>query len=143
MGSKPAPDFSNIFMARRIDIEIGKIAKKYTEGNISLKLFKRFLDDILAIFIGSTKSLHKFIKEINQIHPAIKITMSHTSIIGEDNDSRCSCPEQKSIPYLDTSLSIKNGKVSVDLYKNQLTEINTCCQVPAIQTKPHKTFHSH
>ena len=117
MGSKPAPDFSNIFMARRIDYEIRKIARKYTTGNLSLKMFKHYLDDILAIFIGSTQSLHKFIQEINKIHPAIRLTMSHTSIPGEANDLRCSCLEQQSVPYLDTSLSMKNGKISVDLYK--------------------------
>ena len=142
MGSKPAPDFSNIFMARRIDNEIRKIARKYTKGNVSLKLFKRFLDDILAIFIGSTKSLHKFIQEINKIHPAIKLTMSHTSIPGEAKDSRCSCQEKQSIPYLDTSLSIKHGKISVDLYKNLQTDTKTCYQAHATQTKPHKTLHS-
>ena len=83
---------------------------KHTEGNIPLPLLKRFSDDILTIFIGSTKNLHKFINEINNIHPSINFTMSHTSVEGEEEEQRCSCQEQKSIQFLDTSLSIKDGK---------------------------------
>ena len=43
--------------------------------------------------------------------------MSHTSIINEDTNSRCSCPPQHSILFLDISLSIENGRISTDLYK--------------------------
>ena len=42
MGSEPAPDYSNNFMARRIDPHIKTIARKYTEGNIPLLLLKLF-----------------------------------------------------------------------------------------------------
>ena len=117
MGSKPAPDYSNIFMARKIDPFIKLIARKYTDRNVDLKILKRFLDDIFTIFLGTTKNLHKFIEEINKIHPAIKFTMAHTSVLEEDISDRCSCPPQNSIPFLDVSLSIKDGRVSTDLYK--------------------------
>ena len=43
MGSKPAPDYSDIFMARRIDPFIKQLAKIYTEGNVSLRILKLFL----------------------------------------------------------------------------------------------------
>ena len=43
--------------------------------------------------------------------------MAHTSVLEEDISDRCSCPPQNSIPFLDVSLSIKDGKVSTDLYK--------------------------
>ena len=39
----------------------------------SLKFMKRFLDHIFMIFISSTKKLHCFIEEINQIHKKHKI----------------------------------------------------------------------
>ena len=71
----------------------------------------------MTVFVGSTRNLHKLISEINKIHPAINFTMTHTSIEGDELHQRCSCPEQNSIPFLDTSLSIKEGKMSVDLYK--------------------------
>ena len=47
MGTKPAPPFANIFMAKNIDNKIRKVAEKYMEnGEIPLKFMKRFLDDI-------------------------------------------------------------------------------------------------
>ena len=47
MGSKPAPPYANNFMARKIDKKMLEIAEKYIEdGDIPLKFFKRFLDDI-------------------------------------------------------------------------------------------------
>ena len=110
MGSKPAPDYANIFMARVMDPQINVIAQKYTEGNIPLNILKCSLDDIFAIFVGTTQNLHKFIEDIDKIHPAIKFTMSHTSIQDEDLRTRSSCPEQQPIPFLDTSISIKEGK---------------------------------
>ena len=104
-------------MARRIDPFIKQLAKIYTEGNVSLRILKRFLDDIFTIFDGTTKDLHNFIEEINKIHHAIKFTMTHTTIIDEDSNLRCSCPPQHSNPFLDISMSIKNGRISTDLYK--------------------------
>ena len=47
MGTKPAPPYANIFMDRKIDEQIVKIAEKYTvDGKIPMKHLKRFLDDI-------------------------------------------------------------------------------------------------
>ena len=115
MGSQPIPNYANIFMSRKIDIKIISIFEKYfTEEHISLKLFKRFLDDLFFIFKGSSKTLHKILDEINGIHPNIKLTMNHTSI---DEDDPCDCPKKETIPFLDVSLSIKNGKIETDLYR--------------------------
>ena len=117
MGSTPAPSYSNISMARRLDQKIKNTLQKNTLGNTPLNLLKRFLDDIISIFYGSSKNIHKFLEEINKIHPAIKFTMQHTSIPGEDPNLRCSCPNKESIPFLDTLLTIKQGRVSIDLYR--------------------------
>ena len=69
MGTKPAPPFANIFMARNIDNKIRKVAEKYMEnGEIPLRFMKRFLDNIfryfLALLKSCTNSLKKFIKFI-------------------------------------------------------------------------------
>ena len=42
--------------------------------------------------------------------------MSHTSIDQENLEDKCDCPSKNSIPFLDTLLSIKEGKIDVDLY---------------------------
>ena len=77
MGSKPAPDYANIFMAE-IDAKIAQIAQNHFEQN-PLKFFKRFLDDIFIVFKGDNKKLHEFHREINKIHNNIKFSMEHTT----------------------------------------------------------------
>ena len=136
MGSRPAPPYANLFMAKNIDEQIRKIAEKYQEnGEIPLKSMKRFLDDIFLIFIGTIQNLHKFFQEINTIHPQIKFTMSHTTPKAEqDLPPSCSCKPTESIPYLDTSCQIKQGKIVTDLYrkptdKNQYL-LNSSCNPP-------------
>ena len=60
MGSKPAPDYANIFMSF-IDKKIAEIAK----NNFGVKFYKRFLDDIIIVFKGSMQQLHSFLNKIN------------------------------------------------------------------------------
>jgi hypothetical protein len=72
---------------------------------------KIFLDNFFIIFNGSTKMLHELFDDINQIHPNIKLTMSHTSIAGEAGDDKCDFEEMSAIPLLDTLCSIINGKL--------------------------------
>ena len=55
-----------------------------------------------------------FLKDINNIHENIKFTMSHTKPAGALG---CECAESNSIPFLDTSLEIKEGKIVSDLYR--------------------------
>ena len=95
--------------------KIINIFKKY-ELN-SLGFLKRFLDDLFKIYKGTTQNLHKIIQEMNNIHPSIKFTMSHTSNIHEDPSTRCDCPNRESIPFLDTSCKIIDGRIILDLYK--------------------------
>ena len=110
MGVHPAPSKAYIYLARRVDSEIVKIAEKYLKnGSLKMELFKRFLYDIIQLFFGTTKQLHNVFDKINQIHPTLKFTMTHTSVEKKVSEDRCSCKETKSIPFLDTSLSIQNG----------------------------------
>ena len=66
MGSRPAPSYANIFMAKKIDPVISEIAAKHESDN-PLAFFKRFLDDIFLVYTGNLKSLHKFLTELNSI----------------------------------------------------------------------------
>jgi hypothetical protein len=120
MGSKPVPHYANVFLARTIDKAFKILSSKYdTETVKALQLLKRFLDDYFSIFVGTTKDLHKLLKEINLINPTINLTMNHTSIQGEDSKDKCECKEQSSIPFLDTLCYIKEGRIETDLYKKQ------------------------
>ena len=107
MGTNPAPAFANNFMAK-IDIKIWDIIEelKATE-NMDVKSLNKFLDDLISIFIGSTKALHKLWQKMNEIHPSVKFTMQHTTIPNENVDDRCDCEAASSVPYLNTSCSIK------------------------------------
>ena len=125
MGVKPIPDYANIFMAS-LDTKIKNLL-----GAEAILLLKRFLDDFFLIFQGSTKELHKLFDLINKMHPTIKFTMSHTSIEGENIEDKCECKETPSIPFLDVSCKIKDGKIETDLYckktdKNQYLLPSSC-----------------
>ena len=80
---------------------------------------KRFLDDIFKIFLGTTKQLHELFDKINKIHPTLKFTLNHTTRANEPMEDRCSCHPAESIPFLDTSLSIIDGCIDVDIYKKK------------------------
>ena len=103
MGAKPAPDYANIFMSF-IDKKIAQIAQK----DFQIKFYKRFLDDIIIVFKGSTKQLHSFLDKINSIHNSIKFTMSHTK---NENCDDCGCQDTDTIPFLDTQCQIKDRKI--------------------------------
>ena len=132
MGSHPAPPYANIYLAKRIDEKLTALSKTFqNKGKGFMKLFKRFLDDILNVFVGSSKELHNFFDQINKIHPTLKFTMTHTTISGEKTEDRCSCEERKAIPFLDTLLQIENGKIEIDLFrkptdKNQFLLPSSC-----------------
>ena len=115
MGTHPAPDYSDIFMARKIDKKIWSISEKLKENVGSEKdmllLLKRFLDDLFLIFQGTTKQLHTLLNKIIEIHPAIKFTMDHTTNELESDCDKCDCSAKKSILFLDTSCSIENRKI--------------------------------
>ena len=68
----------------------------------------RFQDDLISIFLGSTKSLHRLWEEMNKIHPSVKFTMQHTTLPeNKSNEDHCGCKISSSVPYLDTPLTIK------------------------------------
>ena len=65
---------------------------------------------------GTIESLHLFLSDLNNLHPNIKFTMSHTTPANIENPG-CNCEPTQSLPFLDTSCSIKDGKIVTDLYR--------------------------
>ena len=56
----PAPSFVNIYFARMLDKLIMDLGMKYGKNDKSAFLiFKRFVDDIIRIFKGTTRLLHE------------------------------------------------------------------------------------
>ena len=50
MGSKPVPDYADIFTAKKLDVRIKDLAKSYSHNDTSpMLLLKRFLDDLFTI----------------------------------------------------------------------------------------------
>ena len=131
MGSRPVSSYADIFMAA-FEKKIRQLSQEYNEEKSeALKLFKRFLDDYLQIFVGTTKKLHQFFKEVNKINPTIQLTMTHTTIDGEATENKCSCNNRTEIPFLDTLLKIKNARVDIDFHKketdrNQYLLLSSC-----------------
>ena len=135
MGSPPVPSYANIFMARQIDPQIQSLGKS------SIKLLKRYLDDLFLIFQGTSKELHLFFDELNKIHPTIKFTMNHTSLLSETDEIRCSCEQKEWIPFLDTKCSIENNKIETDLYRketdrNQYLLTSSCHALTCLRNVP-------
>ena len=66
MGSSPVPEYADMFMDDRIDKKIENEARKYNKlGQDALRLLKRFLDDILLIFCGTSKKLQKLLSTVH------------------------------------------------------------------------------
>ena len=118
MGSRPAPSYANLFMAYKIDLAIIRLASEIESEGDPIDLYKRFLDDIFMVYTGTVESLHIFLSELNNIHPSIKFTMSHTTPPNVENPG-CDCTPQQSIPFLDTSCRISDGKIVTDLFRKE------------------------
>ena len=67
--------------------------------------------------------------------------MSHTSIRNEPIADKCDCFEITSIPFLDVSCSIVEGKIKTNLYKkktdkNQYLLLNSCHPKQTVKSIP-------
>ncbi len=72
--------------------------------HIYKNFWKRYIDDILLIWTGTEEELKKFLAFIDTLHPTIKFTSDYDF-------------QTKSVSYLDTRITIKNGKLTTDLYQ--------------------------
>ena len=141
MGCRPAPSYANIFMANKIDPAILRLARESESGEDPIDLFKRFLDDIFLVYTGSIQSLHLFLSELNNLHPTIKFPMSHTTPCHIENPA-CDCTPEESLPFLDTSCKILDGKIVSDLFRketdrNQYLLPNSCHPAHVTQNIPY------
>ena len=72
MGLPPVPPYANMFMAKEIYPKFLEIAKRFSKnGQSPMEYLKRFLDDFISLWNGTSKDLHAFFEEINKIHPHI------------------------------------------------------------------------
>ena len=96
MGTRMAPSFANLFMA---DLE-----EKILETAPNQKrpdFFKRFIDDLLMVWLHGLENLQRFFAHANSAHPKIRFTMEHG----------------KRINMLDTQLTLQDdGHIASDLY---------------------------
>jgi hypothetical protein len=89
MGSKFAPSYASIYMHFFETTHL-------PNAPVKPLLWKRFIDDVFAIFTCSDKELENFMQWINGVHSSIKFT-SYSNSAG--------------VPFLDTFATIKNGKI--------------------------------
>jgi hypothetical protein len=89
MGSKIGPQFANIFMH-------WFETKHLPNAPVQPLIWKRYIDDIFAVFNCSEEQLQEFTEWINKLHPTIKLT-------AESNPN--------GVPFLDTFVSIRGNKL--------------------------------
>ena len=59
----------------------------------------------------------------------------------EPKEERFDCEFKLSIPFLDSSLSIENGKIKIDLYRRKQIGIRTYFLQAVIKKPPPKPYH--
>ena len=119
MGSRPAPSYANLFMANKIDTKIVELANRLENETDPIHFFKRFLDDIFLIYTGTIESLHLFLSELNNLHPTIKFTMSHTIPPNMGNPT-------KAFPFWTLHAKLLMEKLFWTSTEKKQTETNTC-----------------
>jgi hypothetical protein len=107
IGTRAAPTYANIFM-EEMDNQVQECGKN--EGEKHILFYKRFIDDILLLWKGTEEKFLEFMEKINSLHPTIKFTHNLE-------------PNNKSTTFLDTTITIKNGKISTDLYRQETDRI--------------------
>ena len=88
MGSNPAPPFADNFMAK-IDTKVWEIVEKLKKTNeTTMECMFWFLDDLMSVYIGSTKSLHILWEEMNKIPPLVEFTLQpHVKMKNQKTDA--------------------------------------------------------
>ena len=104
MGTRVAPTYANIFMAKLEKIMVGSCPQNLKQF---LHCWKRFIDDIFFIWSGSYEDLSKFHEHLNSVHPTMKFDEY------EHNEENNSCN------FLDIKISITDGVISTDLYRKE------------------------
>lgn len=66
MGIEPAPDVANLFM--------WLLVRRLGRPPPQLRLYRRLIDDLFLVWVGSRASLNAHLAAINALHPRIRIT---------------------------------------------------------------------
>ena len=101
LGTRAAPTFACLFM--------GKIDKMIRWAAIVgirnlIHFYKRFIDDILIIWLGTEEEFLTFMQTINSLHPTKKFTCEYNI-------------KERSTTFLDTKITIINNRIETDLYR--------------------------
>ena len=94
MGTKMARSFANLFLG---------LLEKNSLRNAPFQphTWLRYIDDIFMIWTESPENLKIFIDYLNNIHPTIKFTSSHSST---------------SVPFLDVNVSLtSDGNINTEM----------------------------
>ena len=95
MGTRMVPQYANLFMA---DLE-NTVLEKSDEKP---ELYGPFIDDICTLWVHGIDELTRFAEEFTRQNPSIRLTVEYSR-----NDRN----------FLDTKLSIRNGKIETSVYK--------------------------
>jgi hypothetical protein len=98
MGSPLSPLFSDIFMST---IEDKIMNSKFAKLNINF--WFRYVDDILAGFIGTERQLNSFLEYINSLHEKIKFTLE--------------IEKENKINFLDLTITKNENKLFFNIYR--------------------------
>ena len=108
-GTRMAPSFANLFL---------DLFETNALQNAPFKpyIWLRYIDDVFVIWTESIDNLETFINYLNNLHPTIKFTSSHS---------------YDCVPFLDVNVSLTNGKIQTDLYckptdKHQYLLFSSC-----------------
>ena len=111
MGTPMAPSVANVFM--------GWLEQRLLSTSpwpVDPKLWRRYIDDILLLWTHGEHQLKDFLEWLNSQHPTIKFTSNYG---------------QSDIPFLDVSISIRNGVITTDVHTkptdaNMLLPFHSC-----------------
>ena len=104
MGTRVAPTYANLFM---VDLEIKMIENCPPHLRPFLHTWRRFIDDIFLIWLGSWAQFHEFYTHLNNFHATMKF------------DEPCYNSNANSCDFLDLKISIHNGKIETDLFRKE------------------------
>ena len=107
MGTRVAPTYANIFMGKLEKLMLSRCPEALTKF---LHTWKRFIDDILLIWTGTEEEFQLFFNFLNTFHPTIKF------------DDPQHNPEDNSCDFLDMRISIKDGKITTDLFRKETSK---------------------
>ena len=97
----------------KIDKQIKALAEKDNAAFLALLWL-----DFFFLYFGSLRNLRDLLKK-NNMHPTIRFTLNHTTRDYEPLEYICDCDAMTSIPFLDTSCSIIEGRIDTDLFKKR------------------------